>query len=66
MGGPKVNVNFIVEKDGSIIEVKVLGLIPIANAEEIVKVFKSSPKWVPGELRGEKVRCGYYALSLNF
>lgn len=52
----KVFVTFVVEKDGSITEVKVLRGIGGGCDEEAVRVVKSMPKWNPGKQRGTPVR----------
>lgn len=55
----KVTVQFIVEKDGSISNVKVVrGKHPALDAEA-VRVVKKMPKWVPGRNNGAPVRVTY-------
>ena len=54
-----VYVNFFVEKDGSISNVKVVRGIGYGCDEEAVRVTKMMPNWIPGEQRGEKVRVSY-------
>ena len=52
----RVAVSFIVEKDGSISDVKpVLSVHPLLN-KEAVRVVKSMPKWTPGKQNGKPVR----------
>lgn len=52
----RVMVDFVVEKDGKVTEVKVSkGVSPELDAEA-VKVISASPKWVAGRVKGEKVR----------
>ncbi len=52
----RVLVEFIIEKDGSITNVKVVrGVSPELDAEA-VKVVSASPKWKPGRVAGNKVR----------
>lgn len=52
----RVTVRFIVEKDGSISDVKpVLSVHPLLN-KEAVRVVKSMPKWSPGKHNGKPVR----------
>jgi len=55
----RVFVSFIVEKDGSINEVKVLRGIGGGCDEEAVRVIKSMPKWKPGKQNGEPVRVNF-------
>lgn len=52
----RVAVRFIVEKDGSISDVKpILSVHPLLN-KEAVRVVKSMPKWTPGKQNGKPVR----------
>ena len=51
--------SFIIEKDGSISNVEIVkSLYPEAN-NEVVRIIKSMPQWIPGEQNGEKVRVKY-------
>ena len=53
----RVNVSFVVEKDGSISNVEVLrGLHSLVDAEA-VRVIKAMPKWIPAKHKGRVVRC---------
>ncbi len=61
----RVFVGFIVEKDGSVNEVKVLRSIGGGCDEEAVRVVKAMPKWKPGKQKGEPVRVSYM-LPINF
>lgn len=61
----KVFVGFVVEKDGSISNVKVLRGIGGGCDEEAMRVVKSMPKWKPGKQRGKAVRVSYM-LPVNF
>ena len=61
----RVLVNFVVEKDGSITEVKVLKPgFPSLDAEAI-RVVKAMPKWKPGYQNGQPVRV-QYTVPINF
>lgn len=52
----RVAVRFIVEKDGSISDVKpILSVHPLLN-KEAVRVVESMPKWSPGKQNGKPVR----------
>jgi protein TonB len=51
-----VLVRFLVEKDGSIGDVKALNDPGYELAEASVNVVKSGPRWTPGEQNGRKVR----------
>lgn len=52
----RVTLQFTIEKDGSVTDVRVLrGCAPILD-EEAVRVVSQSPKWTPGYVKGEPVR----------
>lgn len=52
----RVAVRFIVEKDGSISNVRpILSVHPLLN-KEAVRVVESMPKWTPGKQNGKPVR----------
>ena len=56
-----VFVEFIIEKDGSVSNVKVVGgtdADPILQ-DEALRVIKGSPKWTPGKKDGKTVRVSY-------
>jgi protein TonB len=55
----RVLVSFIVEKDGSIADVKVVKGIGGGCDEEAVRVVKAMPKWKPGKDKGKPVRVSY-------
>lgn len=55
----EVIVEFIVEKDGSVSNVKVVRSIDDDLDAEAIKVVSASPKWKPGVLKGRKVRVKY-------
>jgi periplasmic protein TonB len=51
-----VYVSFVVEKDGSLSDIKIIrGVCPSLNAEAL-RVMKMMPKWKPGKQRGKPVR----------
>ncbi len=55
----RVTIQFVVNKDGSIVDVKVLrGVDPYLD-KEAVRVVSSMPKWKPGRQRGKPVRCKF-------
>lgn len=60
----KVFVSFIIEKDGSISEVKVLRDIGHGTGAEAKRVLLNCPKWIPGEQDGKFVRV-LYSLPIN-
>ena len=60
-----VFVQFIVEKDGSITNPKVIRDLGGGAGEEALRVVRMMPKWTPGEIRGQKVRV-QYVLPVRF
>ena len=52
----RVFVSFIIEKDGSISNVKILRGIGGGCEEAAVEMIKNMPKWKPGKQRGKPVR----------
>lgn len=55
----KVFVSFVVEKDGSLTDIKVLRDIGYGTGKEAIRVLNKCPRWTPGEQNGKKVRCTY-------
>ena len=55
----RVTVNFVVNADGSIVDVKVIrGVDPYLD-KEAIRVVSKMPKWKPGKQRGKAVRCSF-------
>ena len=52
----RVVVEFIIEKDGKVTNVRVVRGVSDELDAEAVKVISASPKWKPGRVKGEKVR----------
>ena len=61
----RVFVGMVIEKDGSVSNVKVLRGIGSGCDEEAVRVIKSMPKWKPGMQDGKPVRVSYQ-IPINF
>ena len=55
----RVVIGFIVEKDGSLTDVKVLRHVDIALDAEALRVVKGMPKWIPGCQDEQLVRVKY-------
>ena len=55
-GSYTIHVRFLVEKDGSISDVKALDDPGFGLAKGSEKVIKTSPKWKPGMINGKPVR----------
>ena len=53
----KVYVNFVIEKDGSLTALEVLRDNGHGTGKEEIRVLMLSPKWIPAEQNGQKVRC---------
>ena len=52
----KVYVEFVVDKDGSITNVRAMKGIGAGCDEEAIRVIQASPKWKPGKQRGRPVK----------
>ena len=52
----QVLVSFIIDKDGSVTDVRVEHGVDELLDDEAVRVVSVSPKWIPGRIKGEKVR----------
>jgi protein TonB len=55
----RVVVSFVVEKDGSITDVKVVKSVDPSLDKEAARVVKSMPRWIPGKQNGSAVRVKY-------
>lgn len=55
----KVDLTFVVEKDGSLSDIKVVRGLGSGCDEEAVRVLKASPKWTPAKQKGRIVRQQY-------
>ena len=55
----RVIVSFVVERDGSISDVKVVRSVDPSLDREAARVVKSMPKWNPGKQNGSAVRVKY-------
>jgi protein TonB len=61
----KVLCQFVVNKDGSIVDIEVVRSVHPSLDNEAVRVIKSMPKWSPGKQRGKAVRVKF-TLPVNF
>ena len=62
----RVVCQFVVNKDGSIVDVVVVRTSGDASLDkEAIRVIKSMPKWTPGKQRGKPVRVKY-TVPVNF
>ena len=55
----KVIAKFIVDKEGQIVNPKIIKSLGSQADVEAIRVIKNSEKWIPGELRGIKVKTLY-------
>ena len=55
----RVVVSFVVEKDGSITDVRVVRSVDPSLDREAMRVVKSMPHWIPGKQNGSAVRVKY-------
>lgn len=56
----RVVIGFVVGKDGSLSDIKVLRSVDPSLDKEAVRVVKSMPNWIPGKRNGIPVRVKYY------
>lgn len=61
----RVIVQFIIEKDGTITNVKVHRSVHQLLDKEAIRVVENMPKWIPGTQRGKPVRVSY-TVPINF
>lgn len=54
--GGKIIASFVIEKDGSVADIKVLRDIGFETADETIRVLQACPLWNPAEQGGKKVR----------
>ncbi len=55
----RVVCTFVVEKDGSITDVRVVKSVDSSLDKEAVRVIKAMPRWIPGKQNGSAVRVKY-------
>ena len=55
----KIQVTFVVEKDGSVTDIKVIRDLGYGTGKEAKRVLENSPRWKPGIQNGRPVRVQY-------
>jgi hypothetical protein len=55
----KVIISFVVEKDGSLVDIKVLRDVGYGTGDEAIRIMKLSPNWTPAQQNGATVRCSF-------
>jgi len=61
----KVLVNFVIEKDGSISNVRIFQGVHESLDNEAIRIVNNMPRWLPGKKDGQLVR-SYFTLPINF
>lgn len=61
----RVLLSFVIEKNGSLTNIKVLQTPDSSLSDEAIRILKTSPKWVPGKQRNQTVRV-MYNLPIEF
>lgn len=56
----RVTVQFVVEKDGSVTDVRTMKSVDPSLDREAERVVSSMPKWIPGKQNGSAVRVKYF------
>ncbi|WP_310555989.1 energy transducer TonB [Flavobacterium sp.] len=60
----RVYVEFVIEKDGSLADMKIIRDVGFGTGEEAIRVLQNCPKWKPGFFKGMPVRVRY-TLPIN-
>lgn len=60
-----VYINFIVNKSGDLVKIKVAKSVDPLLDEEAIRVVSNMGKWIPGEIDGEKISL-YFTLPIKF
>ena len=55
----RVVCTFVVERDGSVTDVRVAKSVDPSLDKEAVRVVSAMPKWIPGKQNGQSVRVKY-------
>jgi protein TonB len=62
----KVVVSYIIETDGTLSNINIIQDIGYGTAEEALRVFGKSPKWIPGQFQGGLVRViNFLPITIN-
>jgi len=56
----KVFVSIVVERDGSLTDIRVIKDLGYETGKEAIRIVKIMPRWNPGMQNGKKVRCTYH------
>ena len=61
----RVLVSFVIDRDGYLVDIRVLQTPDACMSEEVIRVLKTSPRWIPGMQRNKRVRVRY-TLPVDF
>lgn len=61
----RVHVQFVIKKDGSIGEIKVVRSVEPTLDEEAIRIVKTFPNFIPAKLNTTPIKC-WYTLPINF
>ncbi len=62
-GKGTIYASFVIEKDGSLTDIKILRDLGFETSKEAIRVLRLSPKWKPGSLNNKFVRV-YYTIPI--
>ena len=60
----KIYLTFIVDREGKLVETKVLRDIGYGTAAEALRIIQKAPNWIPGKIRGIPIRF-FYSLPIT-
>lgn len=55
----RIYASFVVEKKGTITDIKIIRDLGFDSAKETIRVLKMMPKWKPGSKNGKAVNCSF-------
>ena len=56
-GSYKIEIRFLIDKDGTVKDIKALTVHGFGMEAEVIRVIRQSPKWIPATRNGRVVRC---------
>ncbi len=62
----KVYIGFIVEKDGTLTNIRIIKSIFEVLDNEALRVVKLMPKWIPSKIKGNPVRTQFYIIPIEW
>lgn len=62
----KVYIGFIVEKDGTLTNIRVIKSVFEVLDNEALRVVKLMPKWIPAKIKGNSVRTQFYIIPIDW